>query len=240
MWLGLQGVGRDFPLSIEKLSPILAFYVEKDWRSACDRCIELLNYGGLGHTMAIHSKNEEIIREFGLQKPVFRIVVNSQSALGAVGYTTELFPSMTLGCGSIGGNITSDNISPLHLINIKRLAYGRDGWRPVASHAARDFQPRTNHCDATGRFLGCRSVAQPDGVSPPLHKRRRLQPRRPQRLRAVHPSSGSTPVAVSFVCEDDVRQALRKGEKIYVTPKSIITPAARDLGTDKDVLVFTS
>ncbi len=87
----LQGVGRDFPLSIEKLSPILAFYVEKDWRAACDRCIELLNYGGLGHTMAIHSKNEEIIREFGLQKPVFRIVVNSQAALGAVGYTTSCF-----------------------------------------------------------------------------------------------------------------------------------------------------
>ncbi|MDE2755402.1 MAG: acetaldehyde dehydrogenase (acetylating), partial [Acidobacteriota bacterium] len=121
----LSGVGRDYPLSMEKLSPILAFYVEKDWEAACDRCIELLNYGGLGHTLAIHSRNDEIIRQFGLQKPVFRIVVNTQAALGAVGYTTRLFPSMTLGCGTLGGNITSDNISPFHLINIKRVAYSR-------------------------------------------------------------------------------------------------------------------
>jgi len=235
----LQGVGRDFPLSIEKLSPILAFYVEKDWRSACDRCIELLNYGGLGHTMAIHSKNEEIIREFGLQKPVFRIVVNSQSALGAVGYTTELFPSMTLGCGSIGGNITSDNISPLHLINIKRVAYGRDGWRPggqsrnESSDSGRIAVTRQDVSSVVDQLLSQRGLfATSQAISqsaPPSSA--------PQSSPA---SSSTTPLVVSFVCEDDVRQALRKGEKIYVTPKSIITPAARDLGTDKDVLVFTS
>lgn len=234
----LQGVGRDFPLSIEKLSPILAFYVEKDWRSACDRCIELLNYGGLGHTMAIHSRNDEIIREFGLQKPVFRIVVNSQSALGAVGYTTELFPSMTLGCGSIGGNITSDNISPLHLINIKRLAYGRDGWRP-GSHAPRGTPasaapiPVTRHevSSVVDQLLSQRGYsAAPRVASPP-----------PQPPSPPPPSNPPNPPApVSFVCEDDVRLALRKGEKIYVNPKSIVTPAARDLGTDKDVLVFLS
>jgi acetaldehyde dehydrogenase (acetylating) len=234
----LPGVGRDFPLSIEKLSPILAFYVEKDWRSACDRCIELLNYGGLGHTMAIHSKNEEIIREFGLQKPVFRIIVNSQSALGAVGYTTELFPSMTLGCGSIGGNITSDNISPLHLINVKRLAYGRDGWRP-GSHtrggppasAAQIAVTRQEVSSVVDQLLSQRGYsATARGASPPP------QPQSP----ALPPAPSSPPTAVSFVCEDDVRMALRKGEKIYVNPKSIVTPAARDLGTDKDVLVFLS
>ena len=131
----LKGVGRDFPLSIEKLSPILAFYVESDWRAACERCIELVNYGGLGHTLAIHSKNDDVIRQFGLQKPVFRVIVNTQSALGAVGYTTGLFPSMTLGCGSLGGNITSDNLSPLHLINIRRVAYETGGWRPHGSPA---------------------------------------------------------------------------------------------------------
>ena len=186
----LQGVGRDFPLSIEKLSPILAFYVEKDWRAACDRCIELLNYGGLGHTMAIHSRNEEIIREFGLQKPVFRIVVNSQSALGAVGYTTELFPSMTLGCGSIGGNITSDNISPLHLINIKRLAYGRDGWRPVAQSSKETSDPgritvtRQDVSSVVDQLLSQRGLsATSQTTSPP--------PRRPQRLRAVHPAQAA-------------------------------------------------
>jgi acetaldehyde dehydrogenase (acetylating) len=235
----LQGVGRDFPLSIEKLSPILAFYVERDWRSACDRCIELLNYGGLGHTMAIHSKNEAIIREFGLQKPVFRIVVNSQSALGAVGYTTELFPSMTLGCGSIGGNITSDNISPLHLINIKRLAYGRDGWRPGSySHgsATPDSRPiavtRQDVSSVVDQLLSQRGLSVTSQATQPLAP---LSPA-PQ---TSSPNAGSKPVAVSFVCEDDIRQALRKGEKIYVTPKSIITPAARDLGTEKDILVFT-
>ena len=146
---------------------------------------------------------------------------------------------MTLGCGSIGGNITSDNISPLHLINIKRLAYGRDGWRPGGHSSQRDFRPRANRCDSTGRFIGCRSVAQPAGSL--CHSTSDVAFRRsspaPQSSAAT---SGSTPAAVSFVCEDDVRQALRKGEKIYVTPKSIITPAARDLGTDKDVLVFVS
>ena len=237
----LQGVGRDFPLSIEKLSPILAFYVEKDWRAACDRCIELLNYGGLGHTMAIHSKNEGIIREFGLQKPVFRIVVNSQSALGAVGYTTELFPSMTLGCGSIGGNITSDNISPLHLINIKRLAYGRDGWRPGGQPWAKETSgservtvTRQDVSSVVDQLLSQRGLS---ATPPPASPSAASPPPPPQSGAAT---SGGTPAVVSFVCEDDIRQALRKGEKIYVTSKSIITPAARDLGTDKDVLVFTS
>ncbi len=237
----LQGVGRDFPLSIEKLSPILAFYVEKDWRAACDRCIELLNYGGLGHTMAIHSKNEGIIREFGLQKPVFRIVVNSQSALGAVGYTTELFPSMTLGCGSIGGNITSDNISPLHLINIKRLAYGRDGWRPGGQPWAKETSgservtvTRQDVSSVVDQLLSQRGLS---ATPPPASPSAASPPPPPQSGAAT---SAGTPAVVSFVCEDDIRQALRKGEKIYVTPKSIITPAARDLGTDKDVLVFTS
>jgi len=236
----LQGVGRDFPLSIEKLSPILAFYVEKDWRAACDRCIELLNYGGLGHTMAIHSKNEEIIREFGLQKPVFRIVVNSQAALGAVGYTTELFPSMTLGCGSIGGNITSDNISPLHLINIKRLAYGRDGWRPgdhsrsnPFSDSGRVAATRQDIVSVVDRLLSDRGFAANSATtSPPAQSALTPQP--------IPSGLSSAPMTVSFVCEDDVRLALRKGEKIYVNPKSIITPAARDLGTEKDVLVFVS
>ena len=236
----LQGVGRDFPLSIEKLSPILAFYVEKDWKSACDRCIELLKYGGLGHTMAIHSKNEEIIREFGLHKPVFRIVVNSQSALGAVGYTTELFPSMTLGCGSIGGNITSDNISPLHLINIKRIAYGKEGWRPgrpthgsAGESSGRAAASRQAVSSVVDHLLSQRGLVPASETIPA----QALPSATPQ---TKPPGSSSTPVPVTFVCEDDIRQALRKDEKIYVTSKSIITPAARDLGTEKEVLVFIS
>ena len=119
----LDGVGRDYPLSIEKLSPILAFYVVRDWKQGCERAKEILRYGGMGHTLSIHSKNDDIIREFALQKPASRIVANSPATHGAVGFSTGLAPAMTLGCGSYGGNITSDNITPLHLINVKRLAY---------------------------------------------------------------------------------------------------------------------
>lgn len=135
----LAGVGRDHPLSIEKLSPVLAFYVVKDWHEGCERCLQLLRYGGTGHTLGIHSRDDAVIREFALRKPVFRIVANTQTSMGATGYTTGLAPSMSLGCGAYAGNITSDNITPLHLINIKRLAYElprdarRPGPRPSAS-----------------------------------------------------------------------------------------------------------
>src|SRR5215472_11804453 len=119
----LEGVGRDYPLSIEKLCPVLSYYVVKDWRDGCERCKQILRYGGMGHTMSIHSRDERVILEFGLKKPAFRIVVNSPTTLGSIGLTTGLDPAMTLGCGGYGGNITSDNISPRHLLNIKRLAY---------------------------------------------------------------------------------------------------------------------
>src|SRR6478672_8367354 len=119
----LQGVGRDYPLSIEKLCPVLSFYVVSDWREGCERCKEILRYGGMGHTMSIHSQNDQVILEFGLKKPAFRIVVNTPTTHGSIGLTTGLDPAMTLGCGGYGGNITSDNISPRHLLNIKRLAY---------------------------------------------------------------------------------------------------------------------
>src|SRR6059036_3512910 len=126
----LEGVGRDYPLSIEKLCPVLSYYVVKDWREGCERCKQILRYGGMGHTMSIHSQNDQVILEFGLKKPAFRIVVNTATTHGSVGLSTGLDPAMTLGCGGYGGNITSDNISPKHLLNIKRLAYE---LAPVAS-----------------------------------------------------------------------------------------------------------
>ncbi|MBN2384725.1 acetaldehyde dehydrogenase (acetylating) [bacterium] len=119
-----DGVGPDYPLSREKLSPVLALYKEDGWRKACERCLELIRFGGLGHTMGIHSRDDEIIMEFALHKPVFRIIANSPTTHGAVGFSTGLPPALTLGCGTWGGNATSDNVSPLHLINRKRLAYG--------------------------------------------------------------------------------------------------------------------
>lgn len=117
-------VGPKFPYSKEKLMPVLGFYVEENWEKACERCIEILMAEGAGHTMSIHSRDEKIIREFGLKKPVSRLIVNSPAALAGVGATTGLIPSLTLGCGAVGGNASSDNIGPLNLINIRRVAYG--------------------------------------------------------------------------------------------------------------------
>lgn len=119
----LDGVGPKWPLSYEKLTSILGFYVVKDWHEGCERCFELVQNGGIGHSLAIHSNNQEIITEFAMKKPINRIVVNTPSALGGVGATTGLAPSFTLGCGTWGGSSISENVSPLHLINIKRLAW---------------------------------------------------------------------------------------------------------------------
>lgn len=119
----LTGVGREYPLSREKLSPVLSFYTVDNWREGCERCIELLEFGGIGHTMVIHSMDEDIIMKFAMEKPAFRILVNTVASLGAVGYTNELLPSMTLGPGTFGGSIISNNVSAKHLINVKRLAF---------------------------------------------------------------------------------------------------------------------
>lgn len=116
-------VGKDEPLSIEKLSPILSFYIVDGWLEGCHKCIDLLNFGGIGHTMAIHSNDQEIIMKFALEKPAFRIIVNSPSSLGAVGYSTALDPSMTLGVGTWGGSIISENVTAKHLMNVKTLAF---------------------------------------------------------------------------------------------------------------------
>jgi len=119
----LEGVGMNFPLSREKLSPLLAYYEVNNWQEACELSKELLALGGMGHTLSIHSENEVIITRFALEKPASRIVVNTPSCLGAIGGTTGLVPSLTLGCGTLGGNSTSDNVGPMNLLNIKRLAY---------------------------------------------------------------------------------------------------------------------
>jgi acetaldehyde dehydrogenase (acetylating) len=138
----LDGVGRDFPLSMEKLCPVLSMYVVQDWREGCERCKEILRYGGMGHTMSIHSQDEQVILEFGLKKPAFRIVVNSPTTHGSIGLTTGLDPAMTLGCGGYGGNITSDNIGPRHLLNIKRLAYETVPVAQLKQVAAAPISPR--------------------------------------------------------------------------------------------------
>jgi hypothetical protein len=120
-------VGREFPLSAEKLSPILAFYSVANLAAGIALCRRLLEFGGLGHTCAIHSQNRAAVLEFGEAVPAFRVVVNSSSVHGSIGYSTNLFPAMTLGCGAPGGNVTSDNIGPQHLMNVKRIAWESRG-----------------------------------------------------------------------------------------------------------------
>src|SRR6266540_2592606 len=124
------GVGRDFPLSIEKLSPILAFYVVDGLSRGAERCQEVLRYGGMGHTAGVHTRSREAAVRFGSEMPASRITVNTPTTHGAIGFSTALPPSMTLGCGSWGGNVTSDNVSPLHLMDSKRVAFET---RPVKS-----------------------------------------------------------------------------------------------------------
>ncbi|NWG05612.1 MAG: aldehyde dehydrogenase family protein [Chloroflexi bacterium] len=119
----LKTVGREEPLSGEKLTTVLGWYEVDGWEQGCERSLEMIAYGGRGHSQVIHARDENVIMQFGLQKPVFRIVVNTFGTLGTTGYTTGLMPSMTLGSGGVGGAITGDNITVHHMYNTKRLAY---------------------------------------------------------------------------------------------------------------------
>jgi acetaldehyde dehydrogenase (acetylating) len=254
----LSGVGRDYPLSIEKLCPVLSFYVVTDWKQGCERCKQILRYGGMGHTMSIHSRNDDIILEFGLKKPAYRIVVNTPTTLGSIGLTTSLDPSMTLGCGGWGGNITSDNISPRHLLNIKRLAY-ETSPAPVRS------EQRTA-VSSGQQAHGDRRPSLPKAASPPVQAgiaaeslARRIDqflssrgytpaaPAAPKGIAAAveHPVTAPVkvdppapaPAPADFVCEDDVRQAVRHGRRIVIGERTIVTPAARDLAEQHRVFV---
>jgi acetaldehyde dehydrogenase (acetylating) len=288
------GVGRDYPLSMEKLSPILAFYVEDGLERGAARCFEILSYGGMGHTAGIHTRSREVAQAFGTEMPASRVVVNTPTTHGAIGFSTALPPSMTLGCGSWGGNVTSDNISPWHLMDIKRVAFET---RPVPSkRPARTAQaqaplmsPRATAAPAPAnigaggvsrdeiakivdRFLGARPATQPSAQT--LHASQSPAPTQPVvdiEAQRVSPSGGAAPQpeaaptaqsnggggnasstqsaptakpeapasngkrAVDFVCEDDVRRAMQKGEKIYTNARTIITPAARDMGEAAEV-----
>jgi acetaldehyde dehydrogenase (acetylating) len=119
----LDQVGPDYPLSGEKLSPVLAFYTVDNPDAAINRCRQILQFGGLGHSMAIHTEDEDLVLKVALVQPAHRILVNTVSAVGAVGFTTGFAPALSLGVGTIGGSITTDNITPMHLLNIKRIGF---------------------------------------------------------------------------------------------------------------------
>ncbi len=118
------GVGKGHPYSSEKLGPFLAYYVEQDEEAALRRCTEILEWEGAGHTFSIHARDEAVVRRFAMAVPASRVLVNTPSALGGIGASTSLFPALTLGCGAVGGSSSSNNIGPLDLINIKRVAWG--------------------------------------------------------------------------------------------------------------------
>lgn len=119
----IDGIGKGFPLSAEKLSPVLALYWVENFEAAVRACEAVLRFGGTGHTAVIHARDEARVREFGRRVPALRVLVNTPSPHGSVGITTNLAPSMTLGCGAMGGNVTGDNVGPQHLINVKRIAW---------------------------------------------------------------------------------------------------------------------
>jgi acetaldehyde dehydrogenase (acetylating) len=250
----LTGVGRDYPLSIEKLCPVLSWYVVKDWREGCARCIEILRYGGMGHTMSIHSRNDDVILEFGLRKPAFRICVNTPTTHGSIGLTTGLDPAMTLGCGGWGGNITSDNISPRHLLNIKRVAYEVRPAVPSSAAAGAGAAASSSVGAAFQRPEASSTSELPKAPERPVSRgipvdtlaaridhflsSRGYRPPQPSTL-----TSQPTPVieldqeVIDFICEDDVRSAMRAGRKLVVGEKTIITPSARELGEANRIFV---
>ena len=284
----LDEVGREHPLSGEKLSPILAFYSVANLAAAIELCTRLLEHGGMGHTIAIHSQNEAAVREFGQAVPAFRVCVNTSAVHGSIGYSTNLFPAMTLGCGALGGNITSDNIGPQHLMNIKRIAWASRavehrtvpaeqrmagqaaaaggsgapdraviartvehvmtnlgisrgtgipagpppataaaaaGPTPAASSPAAEIVSRVFREKAAAAAAGPPAIPAAPATSPAA---------------AGAPAPPKTEINIStFVSETDVRSAITRQEKIFIGPKTIVTPSARDLGLAHEVFVET-
>ncbi len=235
------GVGREYPWSIEKLSPTLAFYVADGVKQGANRCQEILQYGGMGHTAGMHTQDRAAAIAYGQQMPAARVVINTPTTHGAIGFSTDLPPSMTLGCGSWGGNVTSDNISPIHLMDIKRVAFETkpvSAMQPATSSqpAPSPVQRRPNRDEIAAivdSFLSKKlaETPAPRETSPDSGPKTVIHEITPQN--AVQKPVPM--VAAEFVSEDDVRQAVNRGEKIYISKKTILTPSARDLGEEKEV-----
>ena len=250
-------MGRDYPLSIEKLCPVLSFYVVSDWREGCERCKQILRYGGMGHTMSIHSQNDQVILEFGLKKPAFRICVNTPTTLGSIGLTTGLDPAMTLGCGGYGGNITSDNISPRHLLNIKRLAYeitpavSLSRPRDAGEATSRDCagSSRSRRASAPGRspggstsfwalagFAATRTGGRPRPATP-------ASPREAAAgIDAAADGNASHARRSRRRSNSSARRTcgwrFRRAESWSISERAIVTPSARDLAEEHRVLTL--
>ena len=235
------GVGRDFPWSIEKLSPTLAFFVVDGVEQGAARCMEILQFGGMGHTAGMHTQDRAAAIRYGQQMPAARVIINSPTTHGAIGFSTDLTPSMTLGCGSWGGNVTSDNISPIHLMDIKRVAFETKPVNSPQSEVSRKQSAPLIHKRASREDIAAivdgflkqklAETPEPPKQSPSAEIRTVVHEITPE-------NAVQKPVAIAtvdFVSEDDVRRAVNNGEKIYISKKTILTPSARDLGEEKEV-----
>jgi len=269
---------------MEKLSPILAVYVEEGLERGAARCFEVLSYGGMGHTAGVHTRSRDAAIAYGKEMPASRVCVNTPTTHGAIGFSTALPPSMTLGCGSWGGNVTSDNISPLHLMDIKRVAFETravKSSRPaVSAQQSVQTPPRPATVPAGAPRIGREEIAaivdrflanRPDeapsqGTSASTPAPAQSQPAYDGEAGSMYDGSagtqqsakddrsnggsssariaardsapsanGNNRKAVDFVSEDDVRRAIQKNEKIFINARTIITPAARDMGEPGDV-----
>ena len=284
----IPGIGPDYPLSREKLSPVLALRFGQDFQSSLDDCEAILRMGGLGHTCVIFSRDDARILEFGQQMPAYRVLVNTSAPQGSVGITTNVWPSMTLGCGAIAGNSTSDNVGPRHLINIKRIAHAvrrpeealtipddvsatapapalaapaavaatgtpaipREAVEAVVERYLRDRglagtpaappPPAANvAADVVDRFLAVRRNASPGpaavtcgcALPPPAEAS-------PAPAPAAEPPPEPPVRIVDFVCERDVRLAIEEQRKIFIGPKTIVTPSAREADGNGDILIL--
>jgi acetaldehyde dehydrogenase (acetylating) len=154
-----KGVGDGYPLSFEKLTTVLAFYTVKDWHEACELSYKLLQ-NGLGHTMNIHTEDRDMVMKFS-KKPASRILVNTGGSQGGTGASTGLLPSFTLGCGTWGGSSVSENVGPMHLINIKKVAYGIKDCSTIAEEDNSSLNCTTNcGCNyESPAFYAARSAA---------------------------------------------------------------------------------
>lgn len=245
------GVGRDFPWSIEKLSPTLAFFVVDGVKAGAERCLEILRFGGMGHTAGMHTKDRNAAIEYGKQMPAARVIINSPTTHGAIGFTTDLDPSMTLGCGSWGGNVTSDNVSPRHLMDIKRVAFET---KPINSTVPKPAaaQPQSSISSPkptksvkreeiaalVDSFLSKFAAAKPDQEAPAPSAPSVEAPKQTI-VHHVYPpvvqDEDKPVVPLDFVSEDDVRRAIADGKKLPINKRTILTPSARDLGEEKEV-----
>ncbi|MBA2737500.1 MAG: aldehyde dehydrogenase family protein [Pyrinomonadaceae bacterium] len=251
------GIGRDYPWSIEKLSPTLAFFVADGVEQGAQKCLEVLQFGGMGHTAGMHTNNRDAAIAYGEKMPASRVVINSPTTHGAIGFSTDLAPSMTLGCGSWGGNVTSDNVSPIHLMDIKRVAFETkpvssqqstvksQSFTAVAANSERRAANQKNIKREEISAIVDKFLSSKLKESPKVEGQTKTEDQSPKiespvktiihELKTENSGNGAKPKAVDFVSEDDVKRAVEKGEKIYVTAKTIITPSARDLGEEKEI-----